>query len=126
MAAVSSSPAPTTYFIAPSAGFVALEPAASGGGGTAPSLPSSSSSSPWTQLPVSRLNLEGRRGSYPDPGALPAVPQHSQGAELFSRVLAEPWLSHNDPLMKQVRGRGQGSLKWGRWFVLLRWSVLVY
>eukprot|EP00731_Ephydatia_muelleri_P020218 Em0012g1043a len=110
MAAVSSSPAPTTYFIAPSAGFVALEPAASGGGGTAPSLPSSSSSSPWTQLPVSRLNLEGRRGSYPDPGALPAVPQHSQGAELFSRVLAEPWLSHNDPLMKQLDNACHDSL----------------
>ena len=98
--AVSSSPAPTTYFIAPSAGFVTLatEPAASSGGGTAPS-----SNSPWAQLPMSRLNLDGRRGSYPDPTSLLSVSQYSFSMELFSRALAEPWLGHNDPLSKQVK-----------------------
>ncbi|KAL5489621.1 hypothetical protein EMCRGX_G018736 [Ephydatia muelleri] len=66
--------------------------------------------SPNHVLHCPELNLEGRRGSYPDPGALPAVPQHSQGAELFSRVLAEPWLSHNDPLMKQLDNACHDSL----------------
>ena len=110
MATVSSSPAPTTYFITPNTGFVTLssESTASGCGSvTTPTVPSSS---PWAQLPVSRLNLEGRRGSYPDPGTLPVVSQQTQGAELFSRMLAEPWLSHNDPLMKQLDNACHDSL----------------
>ena len=108
--AVSSSPAPTTYYIAPNAGFVTLssDPAANSGGGAVPP----SSSSPWAQLPMSRLNLEGKRGSYPDPASVQSVPQPAISMELLSRTLAEPWLSHSDQLSKQVK-KWEGLLS--RW-----------